>query len=106
MEFGRVIPEAEEALEHSLMMPPALDSRFSPLQLKQMARDVDGLINRLPYHRAHLPPPPPRPPPTAVCRKPPLESTTRWDSSTATSRLSSSCRWTSPPSERAAKLNR
>jgi hypothetical protein len=69
MEFGRVIPEAEEALEHSLMMPPALDSRFSPLQLKQMARDVDGLINRLPYHRAHLQPTPdcPSPPPPDRC---------------------------------------
>lgn len=34
MEFGRVIPEAEEALEHSLMMPPALDHKPPATTLK------------------------------------------------------------------------
>jgi hypothetical protein len=60
MEFGRPIPEADELLEHSLMMPPPpllLENKFNAATLKEMARDVDNLINRLPYHRSHLPPP-------------------------------------------------
>jgi hypothetical protein len=59
MEFGKVIPEAEEALEHSLMMPPPqLERKFTPSTLKEMAKDVDKLISRLPYHRTQIQPQP------------------------------------------------
>ena len=51
MEFGKVIPEAEEALEHSLMMQVQVEQKFTPGLLRDMAKDVDKLISRLPYHR-------------------------------------------------------
>lgn len=54
MEFGKVIPEAEEALEHSLMMQVQPEQKFTPGLLRDMAKDVDKMISRLPYHRAQI----------------------------------------------------
>jgi hypothetical protein len=92
MEFGKPIPEADEILEHSLMMPPPplLDNRFSPAVLKGMARDVDQLINRLPYHRSQLPlpsspqhpfeqPVPPPPPSTPIGKYNPMGQLYRYE---------------------------
>ena len=56
MEFGKVIPEAEEALEHSLMMQVQAEPKFTPALLKDMAKDVDKMISRLPYHRTQIQP--------------------------------------------------
>ncbi len=60
MEVNKIIPEVEEALQRSLMMqiPLSTQPKFTPATLKEMAKDVDKLISRLPYHRTQLQPEP------------------------------------------------
>lgn len=53
IENSKIIPEAEEALEHSLMMSSP-QPKFNFSSLKEVAKDVDKLIVRLPFNQSQL----------------------------------------------------
>lgn len=55
IENSKVIPEAEEPLQQSFMMSPALkQEKESTPAIKELSRDVDKLISRFPSQFSQL----------------------------------------------------